>query len=176
LLIDSPSVWNALWQAKDWCQQQHQLCASDAAAAAALTKRWKPAFAQEHKRRGNLLYFRVKADQPELAKALLEQLIQQAEQQDQQARLQRLGAEQQLLQQALDSASTVGERSVLTQQLDNNLAAQNLWRQGYYPALKPVAPLRVKTATAPSLVLSSVVAALLGTLLALTLALLLLRR
>jgi hypothetical protein len=176
LLIDSPSVWNALWQAKDWCQQQQQLCASDAAAAAALTKRWKPAFAQEHKRRGNLLYFRVKADQPELAKALLEQLIQQAEQQDQQARLQRLGAEQQLLQQALDSASTVGERSVLTQQLDNNLAAQNLWRQGYYPALKPVAPLRVKTATAPSLVLSSVVAALLGTLLALTLALLLLRR
>lgn len=176
LLIDSAAVWNSLWQDKTWCQQQAALCAKDDAAAAVLTRQWKAAFSQEHKRRGNLLYFRLKADSAELAVAVLQQLLRQAEQQDQQNRLQRLQGQQQQLQQALDSASTVGERSVLTQQLDNNLAAQNLWRQGYYPALKPVAALQQKAGKAPSLLLSSLVAALLGTLLALTLALLLLRR
>jgi hypothetical protein len=122
------------------------------------------------------LYFRLKAESPELAAALLQQLIQQAERQDQQERLQRLHTQQQQLQQALDSAATVGERSELTRLLDQNLAAQNLWRQGYYPALKPVAALQQKAAKAPSLLLSSLAAALFGTLLALTLALLLLRK
>jgi len=176
LLIDSAPVWNSLWQDKSWCQQQPAWCANDAAAAAKLSSQWKAAFSQEHKRRGNLLYFRLKAESPELAAALLQQLIQQAEWQDQQERLQRLQTQQQQLQQALDSASTVGERSELTRQLDQNLAAQNLWRQGYYPALKPVAALQQKAAKAPSLLLSSLAAALFGTLLALTLALLLLRK
>jgi hypothetical protein len=176
LLIDSATVWNGLWQDKTWCQQQPAWCANDATAAAKLSSQWKAAFSQEHKRRGNLLYFRLKAESPELAAALLQQLIQQAEWQDQQERLQRLQTQQQQLQQALDSASTVGERSELTQLLDQNLAAQNLWRQGYYPALKPVAALQQKAAKAPSLLLSSLAAALFGTLLALTLALLLLRK
>ena len=176
LLIDSAAVWNSLWQDKTWCQQQPAWCANDEAASAKLSSQWKAAFSQEHKRRGNLLYFRLKAESPELAAALLQRLIQQAELQDQQERLQRLQTQQQQLQKALDSASTVGERSELTQLLDQNLAAQNLWRQGYYPALKPVAALQQKAAKAPSLLLSSLAAALFGTLLALTLALLLLRK
>lgn len=176
LLLDSNSVWQNLWQAADWCQHQPALCAKDATAAQALTRQWKAAFAQEHKRRGNLLFFRMKAAQPETAAAVLQQLIRQAELQDQQQRLQQLQTQQQQLQQAVDAATTVGERTVLAQQLDSNLAMQNLWRQGYYPALKPVAALNLKSAKAPSLLLGSIVAALLGTLLALTLALLLLRR
>ncbi len=176
LLLDSASVWHSLWQDPHWCQQQPALCAKDTAAAQSLSQQWKAAFAFEHKRRGNLLFFRMKAAQPELAAAVLQQLVRQAELQDQQQRLQRLQEQQQQLQQAVDTATTVGERTILAQQLDKNLALQNLWRQGYYPALKPVAALQLKPAKAPSLLLSSMAAALLGTLLALTLALLLSRR
>jgi len=176
LLINSDVVWQNLWLDPQWCKENPALCGKDAASAQSLTRQWKPAFAQEHKRRGNLLFFRMKAEQPELAAAILRQLIRQAEAQDQQERLQRLHTQQLQLQQALNTATTVGERSILTQQLDGNLAAQNLWRQGYYPALKPVAELQLKPAKAPSLILASLAAALLGTLLAVTLALLLLRR
>lgn len=176
LLIDSNEVWSQLWQNADWCKTQQALCARTADEAAALTKIWKPAFSQEHKRRGNLLFFRLKAPEPALAEAVLNQLIRQAEALDQQTRLQRLQQQQQQLQQAIEQATTVGERSVVAQQLDQNLAAQNLWRQGYYPALKPVAALQTQAAKSPSLLLSAVAAALLGTLLALTLALLFLRR
>jgi hypothetical protein len=176
LLMDSSEVWGQLWRDADWCKSQPKLCARTADEATALTKIWKPAFAQEHKRRGNLLFFRFKAPEPALAEAVLNQLISQAEALDQQTRLQRLQQQQQQLQQAMEQASTVGERSLLAQQLDQNLAAQNLWRQGYYPALKPVASLQTQVAKSPSLLFSAVAAALLGTLLALTLALLFLRR
>lgn len=176
LLIDSPQVWQKLWQDPQWCATKPELCAKDQTAADGLTKTWKPAFAQEHKRRGNLLFFRLKADNPVLAEQMLTALIRQAELLDQQQRLQRLQQQQLQLQQAIDAAATVGERSVLTLQLDQNLAAQNLWRQGYYPALKPVAALQSVAGKSPSLLFSSIAAALLGSLLALTLALLLLRR
>lgn len=176
LLMDSGAVWSQLWQDAAWCKNQPKLCARSAAEAVALTKIWQPAFSQEHKRRGNLLFFRLKATDAAQAEAVLTQLIRQAETLDQQIRLQNLQQQQQQLQQAMEQATTVGERSLLAQQLDQNLAAQNLWRQGYYPALKPVAALQTQAAKSPSLLLSAVAAALLGTLLALTLALLFLRR
>lgn len=176
LLMDSSEVWAQLWQDAAWCQTQPTLCARSAEQATALSKIWKPAFSQEHKRRGNLLFFRLRAAEPALAELVLSQLIRQAEAVDQQTRLLRLQQQQQQLQLAIEQATTVGERSLLAQQLDQNLATQNLWRQGYYRALKPVAALQTQAAKSPALWLSAVAAALLGTLLTLTLALVFMRR
>lgn len=167
--------WQAAFGDAAFCQQQPLLC-KDSADVASLARSWQARFSQEHKRRGNLLFLRLQAPDSKEAALVLRQLIKTVEQRDQAQQLQLLEGARQQLEQALAQATTVGERTLLTSKLDQNLAEQNLWRQGYYAALKPVASLAEKAPAQPRLAFAALLGALVAGLAALTLALLLLRR
>ncbi len=174
LQFSDAATWQAAFGDAAFCQQ-HALC-KGSADVASLARSWQARFSLDHKRRGNLLFLRLQAADSKEAALVLRQLISTVEQRDQTQQLGLLEVARQQLDQALAQATTVGERTLLATKLDQNLAEQNLWRQGYYAALKPVASLVEKAPARPRLAFAALLGALVASLATLTLALLLLRR
>lgn len=176
LLLDSDQVWLTLLQSKAWCSGAAALCANSTEQARQLLAPVKARFQFEQKRRGNLLFVRWRDEDPQQARQQIRLLLDELIAQDQAARSLQLQQQAVLLQQALDKAASVGERSVLAQQLDKNNAELNLWQQGYYQPLKAVAELSVTPAKPAPLWFAALLGAVLGVLALLVAGLLLLRR
>jgi len=176
LQLDSAALWQTLVQSKAWCDLSPEHCASSAEQANSIAAALKARFHFEQKRRGNLLFVRWQQQDPAKARQYIALLLDELARQDQAARVSQLQQQATLLQQALDNAGSVGERSLLAQQLDHNNAEQNLWQQGYYHPLKAVGELSMsKPKPAPRL-FAALLGAVLGVLTLLFAGLLLLRR
>ena len=176
LQLDSPQLWSSLLTSKAWCEAQPKLCAASAEQAAPLSAQLKSQLQFEQKRRGNLLFLRWKDQEPAIAAKSIQLLIAALTELDRSDRLARLTQRQQILQQAIDKAASVGERSALAAQLDQVTAQQNLWQQGYYQPFKQVGDLAQSAAKKPAIWFAALIGAVAGVLMLLTAGLLMLRQ
>ncbi|MDZ7901606.1 MAG: hypothetical protein U5L01_03310 [Rheinheimera sp.] len=129
MLLEQPDVWQLIWQDAQFCNAFAAICQQDAKAN---YQQWRKRLQFEHRRRGNMLFVQVRAEQPELAKALLAALMRAVETRYQQHGVAQLTEQVTILQQTLAKSTTVGERSELAAQLDKNQAQLALWQAGAY--------------------------------------------
>ncbi len=129
MLLEQPDVWQLIWQDAQFCNAYSAICQQDAKAN---YQQWRKRLQFEHRRRGNMLFVQVRAEQPELAKALLAALMRAVETRYQQHGVAQLTEQVTILQQTLAKSTTVGERSELAAQLDKNQAQLALWQAGGY--------------------------------------------
>lgn len=177
LLLEHPQVWQQLWQDAALCQAQSALCAGgDTSKQQQLTATWRSKFSYDHKRRGNQLTVKWRAPSSSEAELLLSAMIKSAEAEYKAQAIGQYQARQADVQQALDKASTVGERSELSVQLDKIQAELNVLQHGRQTLLHAVQPLSVKEPRNKPLPFIAVVGALLSALGATLLALVFSRR
>lgn len=175
VMMDEPAMWQGLFSQPEVCVFA-DLCAKSAADVEHLTAYWRPRLQFEHKRRGNLLFVQVRADDAAKAQVILEHAVRQAEALELTQKLTQSEAQIQSLTKNVAAASTVGERTELTALLDKALAVASLWRQQTYHAVVPVGSVQVKPAKQRGVLLISVVGGLLGLLGGLVIALVVVRR
>lgn len=177
LLLQHPDVWQQLWSTSVLCLPLTDFCAqNDPAKAKAQSQSWRGGFQFEHKRRGNVLSVQWRHADAKTAGLLLEALLQSAALQYQQQQLLQLEQQRDVLQKALSTINSIGERSELSRRLDPVLADIHLWQQGPQQILHPILPIQVQAAKAKPLLFSAVVGALLGALFGMLLALVYVRR
>lgn len=175
VMMDEPALWQTLFSHPEVCAFA-DLCAKSADDVERLTAYWRPRLQFEHKRRGNLLFVQVRADDAAKAKVILEQAVRQAETLELAQKLAQSEAQIQSLTQNVASAVSVGERTELTALLDKAQAVASLWRQQTYHAMVPVGSVQVKPPKQRAALFVGAVGASLGLLLGLLLALVLVRR
>lgn len=175
VMMDEPALWQRLFSRPEVCAFA-DLCAKSAEDIERLTSYWRPRLQFEHKRRGNLLFVKVRADDAAKAQVILEQAVQQAEALELAQKLAQSEAQIQSLNQNVAAATSVGERTELTALLDKAQAVASLWRQQTYHAMVPVGAVQVKPAKSRSTAIAATVGALLGALVGLMLALVVVRR
>lgn len=177
LLLDHPLVWQQLWQNAALCQAQSTFCAGgDTGKQQQLTATWRSKFAYDHKRRGNQLTVKWRAPRTAEAEQLLSAMMQSAEAEYKTQAISQYRARQADLQQALEKAATVGERSELSVQLDKVQAELNVLQHGRQAVLHAVQPVTAKEPRNKPLLFIAVVGALLSALGATLLALVFSRR
>lgn len=131
MLLDQPDVWQLIWQDTMFCQNYAAICQIDANTN---YQQWRKRLQFEHRRRGNMLFVQLRAEDAELAKALLAALIRAAESRYQQHGISQLSQQVQLLQTTLANTESVGERTVIAAKLDKDQAQLRLWQAGAYQA------------------------------------------
>jgi len=175
VMMDEAALWQQLFSQKDVCVFA-ELCAKSADDVARLTAYWRPRLQFEHKRRGNLLFVQVRADDAAKAQVILEQAVKQAEVLELAQKLAQSEAQIASLTKNVAAAASVGERTELSALLDKAQAVASLWRQQTYHAMVPVGSIQIKPPKPRSPVLMGTVGALLGMLLGLIIALVVVRR
>lgn len=175
VMMDEAELWLQLFVQPSVCQVQ-SLCAKSEQDTQRLTAYWRPRLQFEHKRRGNLLFVQVRADDGNVARLVLEQAVQQAERLELAQKLKQSEAQIQSLSQSVASASSVGERTELTALLDKAQAVASLWRHQTYHAMVPVGSIQVKPAKSRPVIFVAAVGALLASLLGFIVALAVVRR
>lgn len=173
MLLEQPDVWQLVWQDQQFCAAYAQICQQDGVAN---YQQWRKRLQFEHRRRGNMLFVQVRAEQPELAKALLAALIRAVETRYQQHGIVQLTEQVSILQQSLAKAGTVGERSEISAQLDKNQAQLTLWQAGAYRPMHAWTPEILVSTPAKKTLFIAVFAALLSALLASLVAAVVIRR
>lgn len=175
VMLDTASLWQQVFTQPSICELA-TLCAKNADDIARLTTYWRPRVQFEHKRRGNLVFVKVRADDAEQAKRMLLAVVQQAEALELAQKLQQSEAQIVSLEQSVAKASSVGERTELTALLDKAQAIASLWRQQTYHAMVLVGEVQVKPTKARSGLFIGVVGGLLAGLFGVIVALVVVRR
>lgn len=170
MLLEQPDVWQLVWQDPQFCQAYAELCQQ------ANYQQWRKRMQFEHRRRGNMLFVHIRAEQPELAKALLAALMRAVEARYQQHGISQLTTQVAILQQTLAASTTVGERSELAAQLDKNQAQLALWQAGAYRATYAWTPEIVVSQPSKKTLFVAIFAGLLSALLASLVAAVVIRR
>lgn len=173
MLLEQPDVWQLIWQDVQFCADYAAICKTEATSN---FKQWRKQLQFEHRRRGNMLFVQIRAEQPELAKAMLAALIRAAEARYQQHGIVQLTEQVAILQQSLAKSSTVGERSELAAQLDKNQAQLTLWQAGAYRPTHAWTPEILVSEPAKKTLFVAVFAGLLSALLASLIAAVVIRR
>lgn len=158
-LLQLPPVWHAMYAQPELCQSNAAWCAgADVERAEQLRRQHQSMFQVEHRRRGNLLQVQWRSTDPELGRTLLPALLRSAEEYYRQQAVLQLTQQGDDLQQALTQASSVGERSELTRQLDKVLAERHIWQAGPPRVLHPIAAMHQQQLRHKSVILGAIAA------------------
>lgn len=175
VMLDTTSLWQQVFTQPQICEVA-RLCAKTAEDVDRLTSYWRPRVQFEHKRRGNLLFVKVRSDDAEQAKQMLLAVVQQAEALELSQKLQQSETQIASLEQSVAKATSVGERTELTALLDKAQAVASLWRNQTYHAMVLVGEVQVKPAKVRSGLFVGVVGGLIAGLLGFLIALVVVRR
>lgn len=169
-VVDDEQSLQFLAQDAAFCQPACGRTAED------FVRYWRSRVLVDHQRRGNLLKVTVRAASAAEASQLLERLLAAAMTAEIQQKQQQSASQLQALDNAISQATTIGERSELSQMRDKAQALARLWQQPQYQAVTAVGSLHQASARQLKPWLGALLAGMFSALMGLAVAMLVVRR